>query len=814
MMIDSSVERQSIAFPYPDAMVQLLDTVRLYMSPGEIDQVLKACHLILESCQEVSSGTRPIPPLELALAVTTIMAQLMHVDAIGIAAGLVFEAVDAELLMIEQVEQILGLPIARVVGSMARLNILEQKKQNVVNTSFRNIQKSATKKIHNDHEDGSAESKKPRIREAMRRQQAETVRKMFVAMADDPRVVLLKLAYRLYALRMAIQPGYNGDQQEILMLAQEAREIYAPLAGRLGMSRVEGEMEDLAFQILEPESYNWIRDIMEMESKQWRSYVQQVCGILRAEMESIGVKAEISGRVKHAYSFYRKIVRSVGEVDSFEALKAAADINQIHDLIAFRILVETTTDCYIALGHVHSLWKPKEGRIKDFIANPKPNGYSALHTTVFCLNDQLVEIQIRTREMHEAAEYGVAMHWHYKDVGDHASASAKELLTWLRQLAEWQQELRVSNTSDTDFVEAVKDDIFQEQIFVFTPKGEVKDLPVGSTPVDFAYRIHSNIGDRCAGARIIETIDSAEGERRVTRMVQLNYELKNGEIVDIVTSPKAHPTRDWLNFARTAAARSKIRRYLKMHERPINIPIGRDRLDRELKALGTYSLEDLTEDAENWLCHEFKFESIEDLLAALGADDIRPHGIAVKFVEYCQHRERKEAKDEKEKKTLSLPTTLSAKQTDAQFEVEGISGLLTRLANCCNPLPGDAIVGFISRGKGVIVHRHDCRNIPRFLKEHNERLIHVNWLGVSLQHYHVPILITAHERSGLIRDVATAVADAGANLFKINTRVRRGVAVIAATLDIENLDMLYRLFIKLEKTKGVTRVERDMGKKH
>ena len=817
-MIDSSVERQSIAFPYPDAMAQLLDTVRLYMSPGEIDQVLKACHLILESCQEVSSRIRPIPPLELALAVTTVMARLMHVDAIGIAAGLVFEAVDAGLLMIEQVEQVLGSPTARVVGSMARLNILERKKQNVANganTLFKNIQTSATKKSHNDHEDGSAESKKPRIREAMRRQQAETVRKMFVAMADDPRVVLLKLAYRLYALRVAIQPGYKGDAQEILMLAQEAREIYAPLAGRLGMSRVEGEMEDLAFQILEPESYNWIRDIVEMESKQWRSYVQKVCGILRAEMESIGVKAEISGRVKHAYSFYRKIVRSVGEVDSFEALKAAADINQIHDLIAFRILAETTTDCYIALGHVHSLWKPKEGRIKDFIANPKPNGYSALHTTVFCLNDQLVEIQIRTHDMHEAAEYGVAMHWHYKDVGDHASASAKELLTWLRQLAEWQQELRVSNTSDTDFVRAVKDDIFQEQIFVFTPKGEVKDLPVGSTPLDFAYRIHSNIGDRCAGARIIETIDSADGERRVVRMVQLNYELKNGEIVDIVTSPKAHPTRDWLNVAHTAAARSKIRRYLKLYERrPINIQIGRDRLDHELKTLGTYSLEDLTEDAENWLCDEFKFESIEDLLAALGADDIRPHGIAVKFVEYSQHRARKEGKEEKERKTLSLPTALNVQQTDAELEVAGISGLLTRLANCCNPLPGDAIVGFVSRGKGVIVHRHDCRNIPRYFKEHNERLIHVNWRGVGLQHYHVPILITAHERSGLIRDLAAAVADAGANLLKINTHVRRGVAVIAATLDIENLDMLYRLFIKLEKTKGVARVERDLGKKH
>lgn len=815
-MIDSFVERQSTPFPYPDTMRRLLEIVRLYMSPGEIDQVIKACDLALESCRDVASRTRPIPLLEYALAVTTIMAQIMHVDAIGIAAGLVFEAVDAELLTLAQVEQVLSSSTARVVGSMARLNILERTKQNASNGAkmgSKNTASNATKKGHDEHEDEILESKKPRIREAMRRQQAEIVRKMFVAMADDPRVVLLKLAYRLYALRMAIQPDYCSDPQEVFILAQEAREIYAPLAGRLGMSRVEGEMEDLAFQLLEPESYNWIRDIVEIESKQWRSYVEEVCGILRTEMETIGVKAEISGRVKHAYSFYRKIMRSVGDVDDFEALKAAADINQIHDLIAFRILAETTTDCYIALGHVHGLWKPKEGRIKDFIANPKPNGYSALHTTVFCLKDQLVEIQIRTHEMHEAAEYGVAMHWHYKDVGDQASGSAKELLTWLRQLTEWQQELRVSNTSDADFVEAVKDDIFQEQIFVFTPKGEVKDLPVGSTPLDFAYRIHSGVGDRCAGARIKESIDSADGERLITRMVPLDYELKSGEIVEIVTSRNAHPTRDWLTSARTAAARSKIRRYLKMYERPINIQIGRERLERELKAMGTHTLEELTEDAENWLCDEFRIEPFEDLLAAIGADDIRPRGIAVKLVAYWQQRERKEAKDEEEKETLSLPTTVNTKQTDAQLEVAGMSGLMTKLANCCNPLPGDAIVGFVSRGKGVIVHRNDCRNIAGFVNTHSERLINVNWLGVSLQHYHVPIIITAHDRPGLIRDIATAVSDVGANLLLVGSRVHRGIAVITVTLEIESMLTLNRLFTKLERTKGLIRFERNMGKK-
>src|SRR5579859_2891923 len=288
-MLDSFVERRPMPFTYPDTMVQLLDTVRLYLSPDEIDQVLKAYRLAFESCQNVVGQTRPVPPLEQALAVTTIMAQIMHVDAIGISSGLVFEFVDAKLLTIEQVEQELGLPIARVVGSMTRLNVLERKKQNVVAgvlTAIKNIQSVAARRVQKEHDDESVESKKPRIREAMRRQQDETVRKMYVAIADDPRVVLLKLAYRLHALRTAIEAG---SQQEVLMLAREARETYAPLAGRLGMSRVEGEMEDLAFQILEPESYDWVRDIIEVERKQWCSYVEHVCDILRAEMESIGV---------------------------------------------------------------------------------------------------------------------------------------------------------------------------------------------------------------------------------------------------------------------------------------------------------------------------------------------------------------------------------------------------------------------------------------------------------------------------------------------------------------------------------------------
>jgi guanosine-3',5'-bis(diphosphate) 3'-pyrophosphohydrolase len=801
-------------------MEQLLDLVSPYMNSQEIDMVVAAFRLVLDSCRQGVEAMHLLPRLERAFAITTILAQMMHGDAIGISAGLVFEAVDAEILAIEQVERVLGRATARVIDSMARLNILERKKQNVTTgaiAAIKGMQATGHKKNYNEKNDtgiaSNAESKKPRIREAMHRQQAEAVRKMFVAMADDPRVVLLKLAYRLYTMRLMREKTYSGDQQQVLAMVQGARDIYAPLAGRLGMSRIEGELEDLAFEILEPEKYNWVRDIIEEESKQWRSYVERVCGILRSEMAMIGIKAEVSGRVKHAYSFYRKIAREVSEVEDFEQLKAAADISKIHDLIAFRILVDTTADCYVVLSHVHSLWKPKEGRIKDFIANPKPNGYSALHTTVYCLDDQLVEIQVRTHAMHEMAEYGVAMHWHYKDVGDSASASAGELLGWLRQLAEWQQDLRIANTSESELVDAGKDDTFQEQIFVFTPKGEVKDLPVGSTPLDFAYRIHSGIGDKCAGARIITQMDGEDRGRLVTRMVPLDYELKSGEIVDIVTSRTAHPTRDWLNLARTAAAKSKIRRYIKLHERPMNIQIGRERLDRELKAVGPRGVEAITEDAENMLCSAFHLESFEDILASLGSDDMRPHPVAVKLLAYWQQREGKETRELKDDRATRPLPAITTESAPAQLEVAGVSGLLSKLASCCSPLPCDSIVGFVSRGKGVIVHRTDCHNLSHIRTQDGGRLINVDWSGISQQRYHAPIIVVARNEKSLIRDIKIVIGDIGADLLSISSRVNRDTAIVTMTVQITELEVLHRLFTRLERIKGVASVARDLGGK-
>jgi GTP diphosphokinase / guanosine-3',5'-bis(diphosphate) 3'-diphosphatase len=786
---------------------QLLNTVRQDMSPTEALQVTQAFELAWNLCGE-SPGEKGLTLIEHALAIATILVE-MHIDAVGVSSGLIFEAVDADLVSLERVETMLGAAVARVVGSMLRLNILERKKR--AGAQFIAPDRTGAANYATSDGENSREQKKQRIRDALRRQQAETVRKMFFAMSEDPRVVLLKLAYRLHAMRLIARNAYPVDQQEILTMAQETREIYAPLAGRLGVSRVESELDDLAFQVLEPDKYTWVRDQVEAERKQRSAYVERVCNMLDEEMQKLGLHAEVSGRVKHLYSFFKKLRHNAGDVDRLEDLKKTADFSQIHDLVAFRILVDSTPDCYVALGHVHGLWKPKDGRIKDFIANPKPNGYQALHTTVFCLDDQLVEIQIRTFTMHEIAEYGVAMHWHYKDVGDRASASAKELLSWLRKLADWQREMRSATSNDSEFVEAVRDEIFEEQIFVFTPKGEVKDLPVGSTPLDFAYRIHSKIGDKCAGARIISESGSGDSERLVTRLVPLDYELRSGEIVDIVTNRSAHPTRDWLNFARTAAARSKIRRYLKIHERDINIQIGRERLDRELKLTGMRGVEVLTEDAQNWLLTEFRKESFEDLLASIGGDDIRQHGVAVKLADYFQQRGGKEPKEEED--ILSLPTATKAAPS-AHLQVAGVSGLLTSLANCCNPLPGDEIVGFISRGKGAIIHRANCKNIERYRERERERLVDVSWTSMGYQRYLAPVIIRAYDRSGLIRDIATVVSEAGVNMTSVSSNVSTGKqeATINATLEIDSLEQMQRVFTRLERVKGVLGIERDLGK--
>jgi len=768
----------------------LLAETQRYMAPGDLEIIRRAFALAEEAHAGVFRRSGE-PYIQHPLAVATILAS-MRIDAAGIAAALLHDVVEDTKYTLEDIRERFGPVIANIVDGVTKFNALEHT-QAVLGgqTVGGSAQGSGEMSLADSagHESAGAEleesePRKKRIRDSTIKQQAETVRKMFVAMAEDPRVVVLKLADRLHNMRTldAMSPAQQ------LAKARETREIYAPLAGRLGMSLVKSELEDLAFKYLEPDKYEWLASQVREEEEQRKSYVARVCKLLREEMARAGIKAEIQGRVKHLYSIYKKILRT------------GVDVSQIHDLIAFRILVDTVHDCYLALGQIHALWRPKDGRIKDYIATPKLNGYQSLHTTVFCLDGRLAEIQIRTHEMHRTAEYGVATHWYYKETGG-VSIPRREAMAWIEQLREWQREL----SSATEFVESVKDDIFQDQIFIFTPRGDVKDLPVGSTPLDFAYRIHTEVGDHCAGARII-----TDTERLVTRMVSLDYELKNGEIVDIVTSKNAHPSRDWLAIARTANAKQKIRRYLKLHERDIDIQIGRERLDRELKSIGHRGMDAVTDDDLVWLAGEFKATSADDLLAGIGRDEFRQHAVALRLRERLQEREGKSAP---EPARGELPATSpAAAQSPATVRVAGMSGMLTRIANCCCPIPGDPIMGFVGRGRGVVIHRQDCKNLHRLRERQPERLIETSWSSMSQQHYLAPILITAMDRTGLMRDIAAVVADAGINMTAVGSTTNQSMhtALITATLELDSLEQMRRIFTRLERVKGVVKVERDL----
>src|SRR3989440_3073762 len=582
-------------------------------------------------------------------------------------------------------------------------------------------------------------------RDLKRRQRSETVRKMLLAMAEDPRVVVLKLADRLHNMRTLSVMNHAQQQNK----ARETREIYAPLARRLGMALVQAELEDLAFSYLEPERYAKLARTVEAERRKRQPAIDQICQALQEEMDKADIHAEVHAWQKHLSSIDRKLEQSGGE------------LSQIHDLISFRILVDTVQDCYLALGHIHALWRPKDGRIKDFIATPKLNGYQSLHTTVFCLDNQLAEIQIRTHEMQRIADYGIASYWYLKERGG-ARLSTREMITWIEQLREWQREL--PQNAD-EFVEAVKGDIFQEQIFVFTPKGEVKDLPRGSTPLDLAYRIHTDIGDHCAGARIITNLE--DSGRLITRIVPVDYELKGGEIVDIMVSEEAHPTREWLSFARTTSARTKIRRYLKTYEREVNLELGRERLDLALKAVGAPGVRAVSnEDLLNTNTQK-TYNSSDDLFIALGRDDLAVGEVLENLTPLLQ--QRGEMKPEANVGTRfiasevpknghransvgesELPQVLPSRLPDTQSRTQSAwkSGSrntdpVVKLAHCCCPLPGDPIVGLFNPHKGIMVHRKDCRTLRHNKGHISERLLEINWLQIERQRTLAPIILFA-----------------------------------------------------------------------
>jgi guanosine-3',5'-bis(diphosphate) 3'-pyrophosphohydrolase len=598
--------------------------------------------------------------------------------------------------------------------------------------------------------------------------QAENLRKMFLAMAEDIRVVIIKLADRLHNMRTlhALKP------EKQVRVAQESMEIYVPLANRLGIWQIKSELEDLAFRYLQPEKYEEISHLLASKQTSRERYVAQVERILGEELAKQDIEAEISGRAKNIYSIYEKMQRYETEGKSF---------HEIYDLLALRVLVDSVADCYNALGVVHGLWHPIPGQFDDYIGNPREGAYQSLHTTVMCLGARPLEVQIRTQEMHRLAEYGVAAHWRYKE-GGRRDVRTEERMSWLRQLLEWHREM----VAVEEFVESVKTDLFRDQVFVYTPKGELKDLPAGATSLDFAYRIHTELGHRCVGAKV-------NG-----RLVSLNHQLQNGDMVEIVSGKRSRgPSRDWLNpnlgYVKTSHGREKVRQWFKNQERAENIERGREMLERELRRLGLALAE-----SEEHLLRSFRFEELDDFLASLGYGGVSVHRVSARLASLIEEGETPEPAAA----APAVPTFTP------NVEVLGTGNLLTQLARCCNPVPGDPIIGYVTRSRGVSVHRRDCYNVLH--EDEPERLVEVEW-GRTGQLYPVAARIEAWDRVGLLRDVSTIIAAEKVNMVGVSTQEHgdRTVTVLV-TLQTDGVHQLTRLLGKLETVRGVISVARAM----
>jgi GTP diphosphokinase / guanosine-3',5'-bis(diphosphate) 3'-diphosphatase len=599
-------------------------------------------------------------------------------------------------------------------------------------------------------------------------QQAENIRKMLLAMAEDIRVVLIKLADRLHNMRTISALPVSKQQR----IARQTSEIYAPLAERLGIWQIKWELEDLSFKVLESEQYRTLADQLETRRRARETYVKRAMGVLRDALDKQSIKAELSGRPKHIYSIYKKMQRK------------GADLGEIYDVHAIRVLVDETPDCYAALGVVHSLWRPIPGQFDDYIAMPKNNGYQSLHTAVVALDGKPLEVQIRTHAMHRISEVGIAAHWRYKDGSTKADRDYDAKLAWVRQLMDWQREV----ADATEFVEGLKLDIFQDQVFVFTPRGDVKDLPAGATPLDFAYRIHTDVGHSCIGAKVNN------------RLVPLDYKLKNGDIVEIVTTKVVHgPSRDWLKIVQTGHAKEKIRQWFKRQQRDENIVHGREALDRELRRLARTSLEKLGTERVAEMAEQYRYSSVEDFFAAIGYGAVSAQQVVMRLGVA-------DDADEVVLPQVAPPTPLRA----GGVRVKGVGDLMIRFAKCCHPIPGDPIIGYITRGRGVTVHLPTCTTVVN--ERDVGRLIEVEWEGSMQQTYPIAIRVEAYDRTGLLSEITNVMAENKVNIIAANVRVNPDhTATVQATLQVASVAQLAKVLSRIEQLKDVYSVQRDLS---
>lgn len=615
--------------------------------------------------------------------------------------------------------------------------------------------------------------------------QAENHRKMFVAMAKDIRVILIKLADRLHNMRTLKHLSPEKQRR----ISNETLEIFAPLAHRLGMSTIKWELEDTALRYLNPQQYYRIVQLMRQKRNQRESYIEEVMDEVSQQLKEVNIEAEMSGRPKHLYSIYRKMV------------KQNKQFNEIYDLLAVRILVDSIKDCYAVLGIIHTCWKPMPGRFKDYIAMPKPNLYQSLHTTVIGPKGDPLEVQIRTKEMHEIAEYGIAAHWAYKEGKqiNNDKKSFEEKLTWFREILEWQ-----NDTHDAEeFMESLKVDLFSDMVYVFTPKGDVIELPSGSVPLDFAYRIHTEVGNKTIGAKVNGKMES------------LDYKLQTGDIIEVMTSKHSYgPSQDWLNITQTSQAKNKIRQFFKKQRREENVVKGKEAVDKEIWALNIDPKDALTTENIQRINEKFNFTSEDDLYAAVGYQGITAALIATRLTDKIRETRQKEqalAQTLEEVKTKNKTVEKKSDKRDSGVRVEGIDNLLVRLSKCCNPVPGDEIIGYITKGRGVSVHRTDCPNVQT--EEAKQRFLHVEWENdqPSQKQYHVDLEISGYDRRGLLNEVLQGVNETKTNITHVNGRSDRNkIAIIQITILIHNTSHLQKVVKRLKQIKDVYTVTRTL----
>jgi GTP pyrophosphokinase len=724
-----------------DEFLRLKELVVKYKPNANFELIEKAYNLSKQAHegQERVSGD---PYITHPVEVGCILAEL-EMDESSIAAGILHDTIEDTTFTYEQVKKEFGEEIAELVDGVTKLTKIPY-------TTKQEIQ-------------------------------AENFRKMFLAMAKDIRVIIIKLADRLHNMRTL--KFMNKDKQ--IQKARETMEIYAPLAHRLGMHKIKWELEDLSFRYLDEKNYYDLVEKIAKKRREREEYINNIIADVAKKTEEVGIEVDIEGRPKHLYSIYKKMSTQNKTID------------QIYDLFAIRLIVDTVKDCYTVLGLMHELFKPMPGRFKDYISMPKPNMYQSLHSTVIGPEGIPFEVQIRTWEMHRVAEVGIAAHWQYKEGGSGEKTYA-EKLSWLRQMIDWQKDARDAD----EFMENLKIDLFTDEVFVFTPKGDVKNLKAGSNPIDFAYSIHSAIGNRMIGAKV-------NG-----RIVNLDYELKNGDIVEIITSGASNgPSRDWLKIAKTSQARNKINQWFKKEKREENVEMGRTIFEKEVKKNGLTMSQVLKSESLDGIIKKYSFHNIDDLYAAIALGAIT----AAKIVSRLKEEYRKTLPPEEQTNMLLDQIEKESKKKsktvpDSGIVVKGIDNCLVRLSRCCNPVPGDDIVGYITRGRGVSVHRSDCPNMKNIIIDGDARLIDVYWYqSVSPNvSYLAEITLKAHDRPGLLVEITNAIGESRIPLRAINARTVKDMTVVMhMTLEINNTEQLDRIIAKMSRIKDVFEISRN-----